>query len=44
MAVVPGSSDPIHQKENIALFDFSLTPEEMAAIDALDRNEKHDWY
>ncbi|WP_304401611.1 aldo/keto reductase [uncultured Alistipes sp.] len=44
VAVVPGSSDPIHQKENIALFDFSLTPEEMAAIDALDRNEKHDWY
>lgn len=44
VAVVPGSSDPVHQKENISLFDFCLTSEEMAAIDALDRNEKHDWY
>ncbi|WP_297449772.1 aldo/keto reductase [uncultured Alistipes sp.] len=44
VAVVPGSSDPVHQKENISLFDFCLTSEEMAAIDALDRNEKHDWH
>lgn len=44
MAVIPGSSNPGHQKENISVFDFELTPKEMARIDALDRNEKHDWY
>ena len=44
VAVTPGSSNPDHQKENISVFDFELTPEEMARIDALDRNEKHDWY
>lgn len=44
VAVIPGSSNPDHQKENISVFDFELTPEEMARIDALDRNEKHDWY
>ena len=26
------------------VFDFELSPEEMARIDALDRDEKHDWY
>ena len=44
VAAIPGSSNPDHQKENISVFDFELTPEEMARIDALDRNEKHDWY
>ncbi len=44
VAVIPGSSNPDHQKENISVFDFELTPEEMTRIDALDRNEKHDWY
>lgn len=44
VAVIPGSSNPAHQKENISVFDFELTDEEMARIDALDRNEKHDWY
>lgn len=33
-----------HQKENISIFDFELTPEEMGRIDALERREKHDWY
>lgn len=42
--VIPGSSNPDHIKENISLFDFELTDEEMAKIAALDRNEKHDWY
>ena len=42
--VIPGSSNPNHQKENISVFDFELTDEEMAAIATLDRNEKHDWY
>ncbi len=30
--------------EKLDLFGFELTEEEMAAIGALDRNEKHDWY
>ena len=44
VVVIPGSSNPDHQKENISIFDFELTPEEMARIDALERSEKHDWY
>lgn len=44
VVVIPGSSNPGHQKENISLFDFALTEDEMNKIDALDRNEKHDWY
>ena len=44
VAVIPGSSNPDHIKENTELYDFSLTDEEMAQINALNRNEKHDWY
>lgn len=44
VVVIPGSSNPNHIKENISIFDFELTPDDMAAINALDRNEKHDWY
>jgi len=44
VVVIPGSSNPDHIRENISVFDFELTDEEMAAINALDRNEKHDWY
>lgn len=44
VVVIPGSSNPDHIKENLQLFDFSLTDEEMSAINALDRGEKHDWY
>ncbi len=42
--VIPGSSNPDHIKENLDLFGFELTDEEMEQINALDRNEKHDWY
>lgn len=42
--VIPGSSNPDHIRENISIFDFALTDAEMAEINALDRNEKHDWY
>lgn len=44
VVIIPGSSNPDHIKENISIFDFSLTNDEMAQIAALDRNEKHDWY
>ena len=44
IVVIPGSSNPEHIKENLDLFDFELTEEEMKQINALDRGEKHDWY
>lgn len=44
VVVIPGSSNPEHIRENTELFDFELTEEEMAQINALDRGEKHDWY
>lgn len=44
VVAIPGSSNPDHFKENISIFDFSLTNDEMAQIAGLDRNEKHDWY
>ncbi len=44
VVVIPGSSNPAHIQENTELYDFALTDEEMDAIAALDRGEKHDWY
>ncbi|MCI8916525.1 MAG: aldo/keto reductase [Oscillospiraceae bacterium] len=44
VVVIPGSSNPDHIKENTQLYHFALTDEEMTQINALDRNEKHDWY
>lgn len=44
VVVIPGSSNPAHIQENTELYDFELTEEEMRQINALDRNEKHDWY
>lgn len=44
VVAIPGSSNPDHIRENISVFHFSLSNEEMCAIAALDRNEKHDWY
>lgn len=42
--VIPGSSNPDHIQENTELYDFQLTQEEMEKINALNRDEKHDWY
>jgi len=39
---IPKSVHAQRIAENAALFDFVLTTEEMSAIDALDRNERHD--
>ena len=44
VVVIPGSSNPDHIKENTEIYHFELTKEEMDKINALDRNEKHDWY
>lgn len=44
VVVIPGSNNPEHIRENIALFDFELSAEEMKRIAALDKREKHDWY
>lgn len=44
VVVIPGSSNPDHIQENTQLYDFELTKDEMNQINALDRNEKHDWY
>lgn len=44
IAVIPGTSNPEHIKENLSLLTFELTKEQMERIAALDRHEKHDWY
>ena len=44
IVVIPGSSNPEHIRENLDLFDFELSDEEMEQIATLDRGEKHDWY
>lgn len=44
VVVIPGSSNPDHISENMDVFNFELSEEEMAEINKLDRNEKHDWY
>lgn len=44
VVLIPGSSNPDHIQKNAELYDFKLTENEMDRINALDRNEKHDWY
>ena len=44
IVVIPGSGNPDHIKENLDLFGFELTEDEMEQITMLDRGEKHDWY
>ena len=44
VAVIPGSGNAEHIRENISIFDFELTADEMKEIGKLIRNEKHDWY
>jgi diketogulonate reductase-like aldo/keto reductase len=38
-SAIPGSTNPDHIQENISIFDFELTDEEMAQIRAIDRGE-----
>lgn len=44
VCVIPGSSTTEHIRENISIFDFALTKQEMEGISTLNKNEKHDWY
>ena len=36
---VPGSTNPAHIQENISIFDFELSDDEMAQIRAMNRGE-----
>ena len=38
--VIPGSKNPAHIKENISIFGFVLTDEEMNAMASIDRQER----
>ena len=44
VVVIPGTENPDYVRENLDVFDFKLSDEEMNKISALDRHEKHDWY
>lgn len=39
--VIPGSRNPEHIKENADIFDFELTPDEMAEIAKLDKGVRY---
>lgn len=40
VAAIPKAGSPEHRRANIDIFDFELSPEEMAAIAELDRGER----
>ena len=39
--VIPGSKNPAHIRDNFDLFDFSLSEEEMADIEALNQDKRY---
>lgn len=39
-SVIPGSSNPVHIKENINIFDFELSDEEMATMRSLNKDTR----
>ncbi len=39
-SVIPGSSNPAHIRENVDVFDFSLTDAEMQQIRSLDKESR----
>lgn len=40
-SIIPGSKNPDHIKDNAAIFDFSLTDDEMAEIAKLDGTKRY---
>ncbi len=40
-AVIPGSRNPDHIRENFDIFDFALTADEMAKIAVMDKNKRY---
>ena len=40
-AVIPGSKNVDHIRDNLDILDFALTPDEMAQIAALDKNKRY---
>jgi methylglyoxal/glyoxal reductase len=38
-AVIPGTGNPVHMKENLAVYQFEMTDEEMKSIEALRSDE-----
>lgn len=44
VVVIPGSSNPEHIRENLDIFGFELTVDEIDRINSLNRDEKHEWY
>ena len=39
--VIPGSKNPAHIRDNFAIFDFTLTEEEMEEIATLNQNKRY---
>lgn len=39
--VIPGSKNPDHIRDNFDLFDFELTNEEMAQVEAVNKNKRY---
>ena len=39
--VIPGSKNTEHIRENLAIFDFELTQDEMAEIAKINKNERY---
>ena len=39
--VIPGSKNPAHIRDNLNIFDFALTDEDMAEIAAVDKNVRY---
>ncbi|MCK9437495.1 MAG: aldo/keto reductase, partial [Synergistaceae bacterium] len=39
-SVIPGATNPVHIKENINIFDFELSDEEMATMRSLNKDKR----